>query len=172
MGKVDVYLSLGSNLGSRTGNLEKAMKLLDQLLEPRAVVSDTFETAPWGFASQHPFLNNVVIYELPTQGWWKGEEPEPLEVKDHALWILDRCKQVEVMMGRSDKEEYDAAGERIYHDRPIDIDILFYGTHRVDTPRLILPHKLMSDREFVMFPLRQIVRDDVREAFPDIFQAK
>ena len=71
MGKVDVYLSLGSNLGSRTGNLEKAMKLLDQLLEPRAVVSDTFETAPWGFASQHTFLNNVVIYELPTQGWWK-----------------------------------------------------------------------------------------------------
>ena len=52
--------------------------------------------------------------------------------------------------------EYDEAGERIYHNRPIDIDILLFGEHRIDCPELTIPHKLMYERDFVMIPLKEI----------------
>ena len=59
-------------------------------------------------------------------------------------------------MGRREREEYDAGGCRIYHDRPIDIDILLYGDETVDTPDLKIPHPLMKQRDFVMRPLEEI----------------
>ncbi|MCR4823919.1 MAG: 2-amino-4-hydroxy-6-hydroxymethyldihydropteridine diphosphokinase, partial [Bacteroidales bacterium] len=70
--------------------------------------------------------------------------------------LLRICKRIEREMGRRDAPEYDAEGRRIYHDRPIDIDILLYGDERVDTPDLQIPHPLMQQREFVMRPLREI----------------
>jgi 2-amino-4-hydroxy-6-hydroxymethyldihydropteridine diphosphokinase len=59
-------------------------------------------------------------------------------------------------MGRTGGVEYDAEGRRIYHDRPIDIDILLYGDERVDEPDLQIPHPLMEQRDFVMRPLKEI----------------
>ena len=59
-------------------------------------------------------------------------------------------------MGRRENLEYDAEGRRIYHDRPIDIDILLYGDETVDTPDLKIPHPLMKQRDFVMRPLEEI----------------
>ena len=59
-------------------------------------------------------------------------------------------------MGRRETLEYDAEGRRIYHDRPIDIDILLYGDERIDLPDLQIPHPLMRQRDFIMRPLNEI----------------
>ena len=60
------------------------------------------------------------------------------------------------MMGRTGEPEYDENGNRLYKDRPIDIDILLFGDNKIDTEELTVPHKLMYERDFVMEPLREI----------------
>ena len=146
---VDVYLSLGSNMGDRAENIENAISLLNiELKTPYKAVSSLLETEPWGFESEQKFLNAAVHYQLRLQ---EGYNPEA-----EALMILEICKDIERRLGRKEVLEYDEAGERIYHNRPIDIDILLFGEHRIDCPELTIPHKLMYERDFVMIPLKEI----------------
>ena len=106
------------------------------------------ETKPWGFDSDEMFLNAAVLYELDLK---KGYNPEA-----EGLMILEICKSIERRLGRDGKPQYDENGERIYTDRPIDIDILLFGDNKIDCEELNVPHKLMYDRDFVMVPLREI----------------
>ena len=146
---VDVYLSLGSNMGDRAENIENAISLLNiELKTPYKAVSSLLETEPWGFESEQKFLNAAVHYQLQFK---EGYNPEA-----EALMILEICKDIERRLGRKEVLEYDEAGERIYHNRPIDIDILLFGEHRIDCPELTIPHKLMYERDFVMIPLKEI----------------
>ena len=146
---VDLYLSLGSNQGDRAENIENAISLLNiELKTPYKAVSSLLETEPWGFESEQKFLNAAVHYQLRLQ---EGYNPEA-----EALMILEICKDIERRLGRKEVLEYDEAGERIYHNRPIDIDILLFGEHRIDCPELTIPHKLMYERDFVMIPLKEI----------------
>ena len=62
------------------------------------------------------------------------------------------------------------AGRRVYQDRSIDIDILFFGDKRILTPDLTVPHPLAAQRPFVMIPLREIARPGLKRAFPDLFR--
>ena len=147
--KVDLYLSLGSNQGDREANIENAISLLNiELKTPYRAVSSLLETEPWGFESEQKFLNAAVHYQLQFK---KGYNPEA-----EALMILEICKDIERRLGRKEGVEYDEEGKRIYHDRPIDIDILLFGEHRIDCPELTVPHKLMYERDFVMIPLKEI----------------
>ena len=149
--KVDLYLSLGSNMGDREANIETAISLLNiELKTPYKAVSSLLETEPWGFESDQKFLNAAVHYELRLK---KGYNPEA-----EGLMILEICKDIERRLGRTGGPEYGEGGERIYHSRPIDIDILLFGEHRIDCPELTIPHKLMYERDFVMIPLKQILR--------------
>ena len=84
--------------------------------------------------------------------------------------VLDKVKAIESAMGRTDGPEYDADGKRIYHSRIIDIDILFYGNERIDNERLIIPHKDIENRPFVMMPLKEIAEPSLKEAFPEYFE--
>jgi len=140
MKPVDVYLSLGSNQGDRQASIDEALRRLDAAIgRPYAALSSVVETPAWGFDGP-AFLNCVVCYRtarLP-----------------HTL--LRICKRIERAMGRRERIEYAPDGRRIYHDRPIDIDILLYGEQRVDTPDLQIPHPLMRQREFIMRPLNEI----------------
>ena len=146
---VDVYLSLGSNMGNRAANIENAISLLNiELKTPYKAVSSLLETEPWGFESEQKFLNAAVHYQLQLK---EGYNPEA-----EALMILEICKDIERRLGRKEGLEYNEAGERIYHNRPIDIDILLFGEHRIDCPELTIPHKLMYERDFVMIPLKEI----------------
>ena len=72
-------------------------------------------------------------------------------------------------MGRRGAPEWDEAGHRIYHDRPIDIDLLFWGCRHIRTSRLTIPHPLIREREFVLRPLLEIVDARTKAAFPEIF---
>ena len=149
MEKVDLYLSLGSNQGDRRQYIEDALSLLNiELGTPYRAVSSIIETQPWGFESDQKFMNAAVHYQLMLP---KGYNPEA-----EGLMILEICKDIERRLGRKGEPEYDDKGERIYRNRPIDIDILLFGDNKSDCPELTVPHKLMCERDFVMVPLNEI----------------
>ena len=160
MERVNVYLGLGSNLGDRDVNLLRAMNLLDQAFGTHPErISRIVETPAWGFDGPD-FLNLCVMYRLPRVG-----TPE-----EHGLEILRQVKAIEKAMGRTEEVLYDANGNRIYQNRPIDIDILLYGTEIVHTDELTIPHPLIAQRDFVKKPLLEISKPKVREAFPELFE--
>ena len=147
--KVELYLGLGTNQGDRELNIEHAVAMLNvELKTPYKAISSLIETEPWGFDSHQKFLNAVVLYELDLP---KGYNPEA-----EGLMILEICKDIERRMGRIGEPQYDERGERIYTDRPIDIDILLFGDERIDCPELTVPHRLMNERDFVMIPLKEV----------------
>ena len=147
--KVELYLSLGSNQGDRELNIEHAVSMLNvELKTPYKAISSLIETEPWGFESSQKFMNAVVLYELDLT---EGYNPEA-----EGLMILEICKEIERRMGRTVEPQYDERGERIYSDRPIDIDILLFGDNKIDCPELTVPHKHMYERDFVMIPLKEI----------------
>lgn len=147
MTTIDLYLSIGTNLGERKRNIDEALARLDDAFGTHwASLSSIIETSSWGFGGED-FLNCAVRYELP-----KAENS-----LEQALAILDQVKGIESEMGRSEPPEYGSDGRRIYHSRIIDIDILLFGNERIDHPRLKVPHPLMEKRDFVMIPLNEIL---------------
>ena len=138
-----VTLSLGSNLGSRRENLQRAILALQERAGSVVGCSAFLTTEPWGFESEHPFLNAAV--RLAT-----ALTPR------HLLLVT---QEIERELGRTAK-----SSDGVYHDRVIDIDILTYDDvvldetfiHEGRTLTLHIPHPLMKERDFVMVPLRQI----------------
>ena len=154
---VNVYFSLGSNLGDRERNISEALRLMDEAFGVHySALSKLIETKPMGF-SGGKFLNAAVLYRIP------AESP---------LWTLYQVKSIERAMGRTDPPEFDAEGNRVYHSRIIDIDILFYGKEIIDIPELTVPHKGIGDRPFVMIPLLEIAKPSLKNAFPEYFNDK
>ena len=130
-----VYIGLGSNLGNRKENLACAVRLIGERVGKVLRVSSFIETEPWGFDSENRFLNGVLLCQTsltPRQ-------------------VLNATQAIEREMGRKKKSTVGG-----YADRCIDIDILLYDDLRVDEPDLQIPHPLMSERDFVMIPLREI----------------
>jgi 2-amino-4-hydroxy-6-hydroxymethyldihydropteridine diphosphokinase len=159
MAFVSVYLGLGSNLGDRRKNIERALTLLDEGFGRHyTALSRMIETKAWGFKGDK-FLNACVLYRIYRKG-----SPE-----EQGHEILALCKEIERTLGRDEKPEYDADGNRIYHNRTIDIDILFYGTEHIDTEDLTVPHTLIAERDFVKIPLAEIAKPSLRTAFPEYF---
>lgn len=157
---IDLYLSLGSNLGDRRASLETALERLDAAFKPaRRTLSSIIETEAWGFDGE-PFLNMAVRFSIPRT----GQSPEA-----QALDILKIIKSIEKEMGRCETIEYDDSGDRVYHSRPIDIDILFFGTHTMDLPELKIPHPLIPERDFVKVPLREIAGPTLKKSFSSLF---
>ena len=132
----ELYIALGSNMGDRRSLLNRAIALIEERVGAVQRVSSFIETEPWGFESEHPFLNAAVMV-LTTLS--------PIE-------CLDATQQIERELGRKKKSK---GGK--YHDRPIDIDLLLYGDLKLSTPRLTIPHPHMYERDFVMIPLREIL---------------
>ena len=159
MEQVNVYLGLGTNEGDRDLNLIRAMNLLDQAFgTPPERISRIMETTAWGFDGP-AFLNLCALFRLPLQG-----TPE-----EHAHWLLRQVKGVEKALGRTDAPAFAADGKRLYHNRPIDIDILCYGTYRIETEALTIPHPRIGQRDFAKLPLMEIAKADILGAFPEIF---
>ena len=131
-----VYLGLGTNLGDKQKNLNDAIRMLGNQVGEVEKVSSVIETEPEGFKSDNMFLNAVVKVRTALS---------PFE-------ILDITQDVEKSLGRKEK-----SSNCIYHDRVIDIDILLYDDINISTPRLVIPHPRMTQREFVMTPLAEIL---------------
>ena len=130
---VIAYLGLGSNMGNRQENLERALDFLSQRL--RVVkVSSVYDTEPVGNVNQPHFLN--LVCQVYTR-----LEPTAL---------LALAKGIESKLGRVGKSGA---------PRPIDIDILFYGDQIIGTPELVIPHPRLTERAFVLVPLVEIAPD-------------
>lgn len=168
---ISLYLSLGSNLGDREANIREALRLLDESFGVGyESLSDLIETESWGFEADK-FINCAVLYKLPRTRQ---------STEDQALDILKTVKAVERRLGRDEVLEFAPDGSRIYHSRPIDIDILFFGPHRIlidslpsnaaAAPVLQIPHPLITERDFVMIPLAQIAKNSLKREFPSIFK--
>ena len=135
----DLYLSLGSNLGDRHALLLKAIDRLAHRVGRLVRCSSFIETEPWGYTSEHRFLNAVALFLT---------DLTPREV-------LTATQDIEQELGRTKKRE-SSSPEASYSDRPIDIDILLYGDAHIEEPDLQIPHPLMQERDFVMRPLREL----------------
>lgn len=124
-------LSLGTNLGDRLANLTAARSALAALFETIAF-SSIYETEPWGYTNQPPFLNQAAAGATALA---------PLD-------LLHSLKAVESRLGRQ-------PGFR-YGPRLIDIDILLYDDLVLDTPQLAVPHPRLAGRAFALIPLLEL----------------
>jgi 2-amino-4-hydroxy-6-hydroxymethyldihydropteridine diphosphokinase len=126
-----IYIGLGSNLGNRLENLDKAIEALPPNVE-LVSASPVYETDPWGFLDQPAFLNQVI--EVDT-----GLLPEDL---------LAYLKQIEKKLGR---QVTFRNGPRL-----IDLDILIYGDWVLEQDGLVIPHPRMHERAFILKPLADL----------------
>ena len=130
-----VYLGLGTNLGDKEANLRTAIYKLQERIGKQVSLSSFYETAPWGFESDHSFLNAAIGLETSLP---------PIE-------ILHITQEIEKELGRTKKSVNGS-----YSDRLIDIDIFLYDNLVLQTPELTIPHPLMTERDFEMKPLIEI----------------
>ena len=131
-----VYLSLGTNLGNKKLNINKAIELLKFHFDSTVYAASLYETKPWGFNTKNTFLNTCVKMNL-TEG---------------ANEILKKIQLIEDEMGRVRN-----INESTYISRVIDIDILYIGNEIHTTTQLTVPHPLLYERNFVLIPLLELV---------------
>jgi 2-amino-4-hydroxy-6-hydroxymethyldihydropteridine diphosphokinase len=130
------YVGLGSNLGDRLGNLQRAVELLMPASFPIRL-SGVFESEPWGFDSENLFLNAVAEIET---------DIEPRE-------LLGELHKVEYLLGR---EREHVRTEKNYHDRVIDLDLLWYEDFEFKSGTFEVPHALACIRAFVLKPWSEL----------------
>ena len=130
------YLSLGTNQGNKTENLQNAIDLIAEEVGSILKIASIYETASWGFDSDN-FYNTCIKVStyLP---------PEQLIQK--LLWI-------EKELGRVRKTSDS------YADRLIDLDVLLFEDEIIFTQELIVPHPRMLDRKFALAPLAEIAKN-------------
>lgn len=138
---IEVYLSLGSNIGDKKAYLEEAIIEIGKIAKTELrAVSSFYITKPWGRLEQADFINLVI----------------KIMTSLSAERLLENLQNIEMKMGRQDNGRW---GPRI-----IDIDILLYGDKLIHTEELVVPHPHMKQRLFVLVPLRELNPDLV---FPD-----
>jgi len=132
---VNYYLNIGTNLGQRRDNLNRAVVALAQAFGG-CVVSEVIESEPWGFDSSNLFLNI---------GVWIKSDKQP---SDMLRWT----QALEKELG-SDSHRDDAGN---YVDRLVDIDIMAIDEQVINTPQLTIPHPHLHERKFFLLPLAQL----------------
>jgi 2-amino-4-hydroxy-6-hydroxymethyldihydropteridine diphosphokinase len=133
-----IFLGLGSNLGNKKANLDRAITTINRHYDIKVVAtSSIIETEPWGMTEQLEFLNMAI--EIETE----------LNPKS----LLNEIMRIEDDLGRVRDIKW---GPRI-----IDIDILFYDTLILNVDELNIPHPYLSERDFVLKPLNEIASDFV-----------
>jgi 2-amino-4-hydroxy-6-hydroxymethyldihydropteridine diphosphokinase len=137
-----VYLSLGSNLGDRAGNLLAAIAALAGAGVRVTKASSLYETEPVDYLEQPWFLNCAVEAETALA----------------PLALLHALRRIEAQLG-SQKEF--AKGPRL-----LDMDILLYGDETIELPELQIPHPRMLQRNFVLAPLAEIAPTLMHPSWP------
>lgn len=127
-----LYLITGGNLADRRKNLMNAKNFIGERVGTIVCSSSIYETEAWGSEGQPSYFNQV--HQISTS----------LEPKDVISVIL----KIEKEMGRI-RTTKNAS-------RIIDIDILFYNDEIISSKNLIIPHKEIPNRRFVLMPLNEI----------------
>lgn len=145
---VTVFIAIGTNLGDRLRNIENAISEIAAQCRLLAK-SYIYETEPKYLENQPKFLNAVIRVETKL---------EPLDLLNFLLNVesklgLDRTKKIKF-------------GPRI-----IDLDILLYGKHEIQTEQLTVPHPSMLERAFVLIPLYDVCKERwVKEALDKLWE--
>lgn len=126
-------IGMGTNLGDRLDNLNRAVKALALLPRTRVLqASHLYETQPVGFLEQGPFLNANLMIETDLS----------------PMALLGGCLGIEAAFGR---ERTIKNGPRV-----LDLDLLLYEGMRSDSFELTLPHPRILERAFVMIPMMDL----------------
>lgn len=138
------FLLLGGNIGDREKIICNAISLIKGNVGTIDQVSSFYETEPWGMLNAKSFLNialkittNLTSFEL-----------------------LAELLKIEELLGRKRNHLITE-----YESRPIDIDILFYGSTVIQTTQLIIPHPHLHTRRFVLVPLCEIASEFIHPVF-------
>ena len=132
---MNIYLSLGSNLGDRYEHIQDAKQGLKASKIEIIKESQIYETEPWGEKDQPQFLNQCIEVETKL-------EPELI------MAIIDL---IELTLNKEKTTKYGP--------RTIDIDILYYQNQRLESDNLMIPHPEIKNRKFVLTPLAEIAPD-------------
>lgn len=136
----EALIALGGNVGDARATLDRAVLLFCDGIAVRLLArSADYRTPPWGVEDQPSFVNLCLAVAT--------------ELTPRAL--LDRAHAVERQLGR------DRARERRWGPRTVDIDLIAYGDVTLDEPDLILPHRRLFERAFVLVPLAEIAPDRI-----------
>ena len=131
-----VGIALGSNLGDRRANLQAARERLREIATP----GEPFLPAPIYQTEPRLCPPGSPVFTTP---WWKSHwEGDPFA-------LLELTQSIEKELGRTGSPERNAP-------RVIDVDLLYFGDHIIDTESLFLPHPRLCERRFVLQPLAGI----------------
>ncbi len=128
-----VILSIGSNQGDRLEAIKECIALIHQEIGTVIQVSRVYETAAWGFDSD-AFYNCALV----------------LHTHFSASEVLLKALAIEQKLGRIRNNE---GG---YQSRIIDIDMIAFDEVIIDSDILTIPHPLMQNRKFVLFPFQDL----------------
>jgi 2-amino-4-hydroxy-6-hydroxymethyldihydropteridine diphosphokinase len=127
------YLGLGSNLDNPERQLRRAIAALCKLPYSYITkVASFYHSKALGRKAQPDYCNTVVALQTSLC-------PEQL---------LFYCQKIERQQGRIRKIQWGA--------RTLDIDILLFGSQKINTLKLKVPHPRLEQRDFVLVPLREI----------------
>lgn len=141
--RVTAYVALGANLGDASAALYQAVQALDRLALTRVSrVSGVYLTAA---------MDGDAVSEVAAVGPDYFNAVVMLETGLNAMLLLDQLQMLEQLAGR----------ERPYRNAPrtLDLDLLLYGSARIESARLRVPHPRMMRRAFVLVPLAEIAPD-------------
>lgn len=127
-----IFIGLGSNLGHREQYLADALSDMQKSNIVPVQTSPIYQSEAWGMQDQAPFLNQVIEARTDL-------EPSIL---------LRTLQSIEKKLGRITRKKW--------HEREIDLDILYYGDLIIDQPDLHIPHRYLHQRRFVLIPLQHI----------------
>jgi len=131
----NVVVALGSNLGDREAHLAFAAARLSKVLS-KCRHSSWYDTAPVGVPDDQPrYLNGVVTGETTLS----------------ARQLLDELLAIEQAAGRTRPSPLAA--------RKLDLDLILFGSARIQQPGLVVPHPRFRDRLFVLEPLAELAPD-------------
>lgn len=127
-------IGLGANLDDPRAQLERALEALDRLpLTHCTRHSRLYASKPVGPQDQPDFVNAVA--ELSTR-------LSPLALLDQLQALEQQHRRVRL---------------RHWGPRTLDLDLLLFNDSRISTPRLVVPHREMLKRGFVMRPLADLL---------------
>ena len=129
----NIYIALGSNMGDRLANLQQAVNRIDNEIGQVSRCSSVYEVPAVGFSGPI-FLNACLVAE-------SDKTPRA---------ILKALQTIENKMGRKQ------VADGLYHNRPIDLDLIMVDDELVNSDELTVPHPRLQDRLFVLQPLREI----------------
>ncbi len=181
---MEIYLLLGGNIGPVRENLRRARDLIAARVGRVVRASRVYRSPAWGFESPDPFYNVALAVEtalvpdvtmrtllqieqeLGRRRGAASETPpaalQPDAACGHPVSVAPQAvsqaapSAVCPQAVPAAQAAADAAPSKTYASRPIDIDILFFGTLVLDTPLLTVPHPRLPQRRFALLPLCDI----------------